>query len=99
MYLDGPAGGCRRNGPSERHGCRNRGALRAAIQLVLGRVLINRERSQTWRCPRYPRKRISGLACGTPALCRIAEVLRLAANRDSILLTKTKVPSNSDRCH
>ena len=35
----------------------------------LGRVLINPERSQTWRCPRSPRKRTSGPAFGPSALC------------------------------
>ena len=34
----------------------------------LGRVLINPERSQTWRCPRYPQKPTSGLPFGTSAL-------------------------------
>src|SRR5438874_2055272 len=34
------------------------------------RVLVNPERSQTWRCPRYPWKRTSGLAFGPSALCQ-----------------------------
>src|SRR6266849_4567326 len=36
----------------------------------LGRVLINPERSWTWRCPHYPRKRTSGPAFRTSALCQ-----------------------------
>ena len=41
------------------------------LRLRPGRVLINPERSQTWRCPRYPRKRTSGLAFGPSALCHL----------------------------
>src|ERR1700675_2834738 len=36
----------------------------------LGHVLINPERSWTWRCPHYPRERASGLGFRTSALCQ-----------------------------
>ena len=37
------------------------------LEYRLGRVLINPERSQTWRCLRYAQKRTSGPAFGTSA--------------------------------
>src|SRR6202043_542387 len=36
----------------------------------LGRVLINRKGSCTWRCPHYAQKRTPGLAFSASALCQ-----------------------------
>src|SRR5882724_11235202 len=46
-------------------------------------ILLNPERSGTWRCPHYPRKRASGLAFRTSALCQGTKSLRSSPLRGS----------------
>ena len=68
------------------------------LRMRPGRVLINPERSQTWRCPRYPRKRTSGLAFGPSALCRFCcrSPLKASANNDSLTLTRSAAGMGHD---
>src|ERR1700682_267451 len=84
--------------PTMRGGCgtgKIRGGHRRPLVLQAfrpGRVLINPERSQTWRCPRYPRKRTSGLAFGTSVLChKSGSDLRLEFLRKTRILSSVAV--------